>query len=206
MCAQSLSQVRLSVTPQTVIHQALLSLGFSRQEYWSGLPFLPPGDLPDPGIEPAFPVSSALAEESPGGFFSAEPSGKPFRLQSVKELTVSQTCHADFQRSNNSVSGARHWQHHQEPQADSVFSDSLEGNMTLKSNYTFAQLFPLAGVPFLICFLARSQSPTPSSRESRDFLGGPMAKVLSSQCTVRSLVGELLIDPTSYNQEFTCHN
>ena len=77
--------------------------------------------------------------------------------------------------------------------------------MTLKSNYTFAQLFPLAGVPFLLCFLARSQSPTPSSRESRDFLGGPMAKVLSSQCTVRSLVGGL-IDPTSYNQEFTCHN
>ena len=39
-------------TPWTVAHQALLSIGFSRQEYWSGLPFLSPGDLPDPGIEP----------------------------------------------------------------------------------------------------------------------------------------------------------
>ena len=41
-------------------------MGFSRQEYWSGLPCLPPGDLPDPGVEPAFPVSPALA----GGFFT----------------------------------------------------------------------------------------------------------------------------------------
>ena len=47
----------------TISHQAPLSMGFSRQEYWSGLPFLLPGDLPDPGIEP---VSPELA----GGFFS----------------------------------------------------------------------------------------------------------------------------------------
>ena len=53
----------------TVARQAL-SMGFSRQEYWSGLPFPPPGDLPDPGIEPASP---ALA----GGFFTNEPPGKP---------------------------------------------------------------------------------------------------------------------------------
>jgi len=46
---------------------------FSRQEYWSGLPFLSPGDLPDPGIEPISLVSLALA----GGFFSATPPGKP---------------------------------------------------------------------------------------------------------------------------------
>ena len=45
------------VTPWTVAHQAPLSMGFSRQEYWSGLPFLSSGDLPDPGIEPG---SSAL--------------------------------------------------------------------------------------------------------------------------------------------------
>ena len=49
-----------------VAHQAPLSMGFSRQEYWSGLPFPPPGDLPDPGIETAFP---ALAR----GFFATEP-------------------------------------------------------------------------------------------------------------------------------------
>ena len=58
-----LSHVRLFATPGTVARQAPLSMGFSRQEYWSGLPFPPPEDLPDPGIEPASP---ALA----GGFFS----------------------------------------------------------------------------------------------------------------------------------------
>ena len=53
------------VTPWTVAHQAPLSLGFPRQEYWSGLPLPSPGDLPDPGIEPKSP---ALA----GGFFTIE--------------------------------------------------------------------------------------------------------------------------------------
>ena len=56
MHAQSLSCVRLFVTPWTVAHQAPLSVGFSSQEYWSGLPFPPPGDLPDPWIEPMSPV------------------------------------------------------------------------------------------------------------------------------------------------------
>ena len=54
-------------------HQAPLSMGFSRQEYWSGLSCPLPGDLPDPGIEPVSPESSALA----GGFFTTEPPGKP---------------------------------------------------------------------------------------------------------------------------------
>ena len=49
---QSLSRVRLFVTPWTVAHQAPPSMGFSRQEYWRGLPFPSPGDLPDPGIKP----------------------------------------------------------------------------------------------------------------------------------------------------------
>ena len=47
-----LSRVRLFVTPWTVAHQTPLVVGFSRQEYWSGLPCPPPGGLPDPGIEP----------------------------------------------------------------------------------------------------------------------------------------------------------
>ena len=54
-----------SATPWTVAHQAPLSLEFSRQEYYSGLPFPSPGDLPYPGIEPMSLVSPALA----GGFF-----------------------------------------------------------------------------------------------------------------------------------------
>ena len=49
---KSLSRVLLFVTPWTVAYQAPPSIGFSRQEYWSGLPFPSPGDLPDPGIEP----------------------------------------------------------------------------------------------------------------------------------------------------------
>ena len=47
------------VTPSTVARQAPLSVGFSRQEYWSGLPFPSPGDLPNPGIEPGSPVLQA---------------------------------------------------------------------------------------------------------------------------------------------------
>ena len=62
-CAYVLSRVRLCVTPWTVVHQALLSMGLLRQEYWSGLPFPFPGDLPDPGIKPTSP---ALV----GGFFT----------------------------------------------------------------------------------------------------------------------------------------
>ena len=51
-----LSRVRLFVTPWTVAYQAPQSKEFSRQEYWSGLPFPSPGDLPNPGIEPGSPV------------------------------------------------------------------------------------------------------------------------------------------------------
>ena len=58
---KSLSRVRLFVTPWTVAHQIPLSMGFSRQEYWSGLPFPSPGDLPDPGIEPRSPTLQADA-------------------------------------------------------------------------------------------------------------------------------------------------
>ena len=60
MCMLSrFSCVRLFVTPWTVAHQAPLSMGFSRQGYWNGLPCPPPGDLPDPGIEPASLVAPA---------------------------------------------------------------------------------------------------------------------------------------------------
>ena len=52
VCMLSLSRVQLSVTPRTVAHQAPLSMGFSRQEYWNGPPCPPPGDLPHPGTEP----------------------------------------------------------------------------------------------------------------------------------------------------------
>ena len=63
-----LSCVRLFATPWTVANQAPPSMGFSRQEYWSGFPFPSPGDLPDPGIEPRSPAfwADALTSEPPG--------------------------------------------------------------------------------------------------------------------------------------------
>ena len=64
-----------SATPWTIAHQAPLSMKFSRQDYWSGLPFPSPGDLPDPGIKPVSPVFLALA----GGFFTTVPPGTPRR-------------------------------------------------------------------------------------------------------------------------------
>ena len=61
LCVKSFSHVRLFATPWTVAHQAPLSMGFSRQQLWNGLPFPSPGDLPDPGIEHG---SSALQADS----------------------------------------------------------------------------------------------------------------------------------------------
>ena len=63
---QSLNCVQLFATPWTVAHQASLSVGFFRQEYWSGLLFPSLGDLPNPGIEPTSPTLT-------GGFFTTEP-------------------------------------------------------------------------------------------------------------------------------------
>ena len=64
-------------TSWTVVHQTPLSMGLYRQEYWSGLPFPLPGDLPDPGIKPTYLASLASA----GRFFTTVPPGKP--LQNV---------------------------------------------------------------------------------------------------------------------------
>ena len=70
---RSLQCVRFFGTPRTVACQSPLSTGFSRQEYWSGLPFPPPEDLPNPGIKPASLVSPALA----GGSLPLAPPEKP---------------------------------------------------------------------------------------------------------------------------------
>ena len=69
---KSLNHVRLFVTPWTVAYQAPPSMGFSRQEYWSGLPFPSPGDLPYPGIKPRSPTLEADA-------LTSEPPGKPLQ-------------------------------------------------------------------------------------------------------------------------------
>ena len=70
---KSLSRVQLFVTLWTVAYQAPPSMGCSKQEYWSGLPFPSPGDLPDPGIEPGSPAlqTDALISEPPGKSYIA---------------------------------------------------------------------------------------------------------------------------------------
>ena len=70
-------------TPWTIDHQAPLSMGFPRQEYWSGFPFLPSGDLPNPGIELTSPAPPAFT----GRFSSIAPPGEPPRnyIQSQKD-------------------------------------------------------------------------------------------------------------------------
>ena len=77
MCAQLLSRVQLFATPWT-----LLSMEFSRQEYWSGFPFPTPGGLPSPGIKPTSLASPVLA----GGFFTTAPPGKPHNLSSLEYI------------------------------------------------------------------------------------------------------------------------
>ena len=76
VCLCVLSHVQLFVTPQAVACQAPLSMELSPQEYWSGLPFSPPQDLPDPGIQPTTPAAPALA----GRFFTTASPGKPTLL------------------------------------------------------------------------------------------------------------------------------
>ena len=76
---KSLSRVQLFATPWTVAHQALPSMGFSRQEYWSGLPFPSPGDLPNPGIKPRSPALQADA-------LTSEPPRKPYNLYGTLQM------------------------------------------------------------------------------------------------------------------------
>ena len=82
--AKSLNRIRLFATPWTVTYEAPLSMGFSRQEYWSGLPFPSPGDLPDPGIELGSPALQADA-------LTSEPPGKQFYKVGINRETEVQT-------------------------------------------------------------------------------------------------------------------
>ena len=76
---KSLSHVRLFATPWTVALQAPPSMGFSRQQYWSGLPFPSPGDLPNPGIETMSPTLQADA-------LTSEPPGKPSSWKEILKI------------------------------------------------------------------------------------------------------------------------
>ena len=94
-CVLSPSVVSDSVNPRIIACQSPLSVGFPREEYWSGLPFHPPGDLPDPGIEP---VSPALV----GKFFMTAPPGKPLISQNC-DLNDSQGSQVESYRQTREI-------------------------------------------------------------------------------------------------------
>ena len=85
---KSLSRVRLFTTPWTVAYQPPPSMGFSRQDYWSGLPFPSPGDLPNPGIEPESPALQADCNAAEA--LTSQPPGKPrlIIVTNYKRLSV----------------------------------------------------------------------------------------------------------------------
>ncbi|CAI9160192.1 unnamed protein product [Rangifer tarandus platyrhynchus] len=92
---KSLGHVQLFATPWTAAHQAPPSMGFSRQEYWSGLPFPSPRDFPNPGIEPGSPAlqADALPSEPPGKPKIREvspPNLEPWMLRSTHEYDPKQ--------------------------------------------------------------------------------------------------------------------
>ena len=87
VCTQSLSHIWVFATPWTVASQAPLSMGFSRQKYWSRLPFPPPGDLPNPEVKPRSPASPALA----GGLFTTGPPANSSK--SIYEIKFHKTIH-----------------------------------------------------------------------------------------------------------------
>ena len=89
MKAKLLSRVRLFETPWTVAHQAPPSMGFSRQEYWSGLPFPSPGNLPNPGIEPR---SLALQADA----LTSEPPGKQGLTKYIQSLERKKIFHLEY--------------------------------------------------------------------------------------------------------------
>ena len=82
------SCVQHFATPWTAAHQAPLSMGFSRQEYWSGLPCPPPGDLPNPGVEPSSLMSPALA----GRFFTTNATWEGPQDYRNKDKTLRKQC------------------------------------------------------------------------------------------------------------------
>ena len=111
-CAWSLSHVRLFATPWTVTRQAYLSMGFSRQEYWSGLPFPTQGYFPDPGIQTPCLASSALA----GGFFTTTAAlgslSEPIEGDSFRECSYHDQRHHNSLVSQFAIVKVTLWQTH----------------------------------------------------------------------------------------------
>ena len=105
------SRVQLFVTPWTIARQAPLSMRFSRQEYWSGFPCPPPGDLPNPGIKPVSRCISCIT----GGIFTTEPPEKPMigakaglgEKGDINSLRLPAQCCQDIQVQISSIQSCR---------------------------------------------------------------------------------------------------
>ena len=121
------SRVQLFATLQTIARQAPLSMGFPRQEYWSGFPFPSPGDLPNPGIEPTSLMSSAVA----GRFFTIGTTWKAQDIlpQIIINCSVTQAIsgHVSWiQSSNDMVKDEIKWMHQ--------FLSTICANLSVQTN------------------------------------------------------------------------
>ena len=132
-----LSRVRLFATPWTVAHQAPPSMGFSKQEYWSGLPFPSPGDFPDPGIEPKSPALQAVSCLS-GGFFTDWATRKALHV--VKSIYLSIHTHICMSIISGCVLS------HCSPVGSSVHGDSPGKNTGVGCHALLQGIFPTQGL------------------------------------------------------------
>ena len=151
-------------TPRTVACQAPLSMVFPRQEYWSGLPFLFPGDLPNPGIEPRSPALS-------GRFFTTEPPGKPplYIFSSVQ----SQSCLSLCDPMNDSTPGLP--VHHQLTESTQTLLHCRWCHPTISSSV----------IPFSSCLLFFS--PSGSFKMSQLFITGGHSNGASDSASVHQM-------------------
>ena len=166
MCCM-LSRVRFFATPWTVAQQASLSMEFSRQEYWSGLPFPTPGDLPDPRMEPKSPASPALSGGKPISSvqFSRSVVSDPLRPHEPQHARP--PCPAPTPRVHSDSRPLSQWCHPAISSSLVPFSScpqSLPASESLPMSQLFAWGGQSTGVSALASFLPKkSQGSSPCS-------------------------------------------
>ena len=149
------SRVRLCATPWTVGHQAPLLMGFSREEYWSGLPCPPPGDLPDPEIKSVSLASPGLAH----GFFTTSAT-----------WDAPSTCLNSVQFSHSVVSDSL-WRHGLEPTWLLCPWDSLGKNTGVGCHFLLQGIFPIQRLNLSLLHCRKIQILYSLSHQGNTFLG-----------------------------------
>ena len=144
------SHVRLSETLWTITHQVPLSMGFSQQECWSGLPFPSPGDLPDPGVDPVSLMSPALA----GGFFTTSATWEPHYRGVAETQTVHPMC--------STTSSATYQPHNLRKLLSHVFP-SLGGVLCVSLSYVWL---------LAISWTVAHQAPLPMGFSRQEYWSG----------------------------------